>query len=119
MKPKYFRLAQRLSRKSPSRFKLGCVIVSARVISTGVNNMEKTDPKHKTFGNFKHAELDALVGLSYEETKGGAAYIYRETANGELANARPCPICYGALRLAGIRYLCYSNQNGFQKESIK
>lgn len=119
MKIRFFELAKRISFKSPSKFKLGCIIVNKnRVISIGYNQMHKTHPKFKTYGNFIHAELHSLIGLPYEETQGAVCYVYREDANGKLANSRPCPVCYSALAQSGIKEICYSTRQGFQKERI-
>jgi deoxycytidylate deaminase len=119
MKNSFFKLAKRTSFKSPSKIKIGCVIVQKnRVISFGFNNMSKTCPGMNTWGSFIHSELSALLGLTAEETKGATAYIYRETANGDLAKSRPCPVCYNALKEAGIKKICYTTENGYEKEKL-
>lgn len=120
MKIKYFNLAKNVSLKSNSKFKLGCVIVNKnRVINFGFNEMTKTHPKCKTWGNYRHAELHALIGMGYEQTRGSSAYIYRETRKGELASSRPCPVCMEALKLAGIKKIFYTDASGYKEESIK
>lgn len=117
---RYFQLAKRMAQKSPSRYQLGAVVLNKRghIISTGNNDMTKTHPKHKTWGNFVHAELDALLGLNPQDTKNGTVYVYRETRNGELANARPCPICEKAIRLYKIRKICYTVSGGYKEEYL-
>ncbi len=113
-------MAKKISLKSPSRIKLGCVVVKkGRVVSFGWNDMARTHPKAKTYGNFLHSELHALIGLSQKESKGADVYVYRETRNGVLAQSRPCPICYAALRQAGIRNVCFTDYSGFKKEQMK
>lgn len=119
MKLKFFDIAKKMAFKSPSRFKLGCVIVNKnRIVGLGRNHMNKTHPRCKTYGNYVHAELDALIGSDYKETKNAIAYVYRETLNGTLAKSRPCPVCMEALRLAGISQVCYTVENGFHKEVL-
>lgn len=108
-KLKLFELAKRVSLKSPSRFKLGCILVDkSRVVSVGFNNMHKSHPKIKTYGNFIHAETHCLLGLSYQETKGKTLYVYRADRWGNTANSKPCPVCYETMKIAGIKHLFYS-----------
>lgn len=120
MKEQFFQLARKVAQKSPSRFKIGAVITSkkGKVLSIGWNNMRKTHPKCFTYGNFLHAEIDALLGLDYKETKKGIVYIFRETAHGELANSRPCETCYEAIRQSGIKKMYYTDSQGYKEEEI-
>ena len=119
MKPRMFELAKKLSQKSTSRFKLGCVIANKnKVISLGYNSMDKTHPKVPSVWKMLHAELHALIGNSYNDTKGCVAYIYRETKDGKLANAKPCQMCEDALRLAGLRKVFYSDLEGFKEYKL-
>lgn len=116
---RFFQLAKKLSFKSPSQFKLGAVIVnSGHIISVGYNNMSKTHTRSKSFGQFLHAEIHALLGTSYEETKNGTIYVYRQDRNGIIADSRPCPICFKEISLAGIKRICYSTRAGFNSEKI-
>jgi tRNA(Arg) A34 adenosine deaminase TadA len=117
---RFFEMAKKISLKSPSRYKLGCVIVKrGRLQGVGWNNMGKTHPACKTAGNYFHAELHALIGLDKKETQGADLYVYRETRNGDLAQSRPCSVCYFALREAGIRNVCFTDYSGFKKEVVK
>lgn len=119
MKERFFELARRMSFKSPSKVKLGCVIVQKnRVVGMGFNHMTKTHPKSPTYGNFLHAELDAIIGLSNSETRNSVAYVYRETQDGNMAKSRPCPVCYGCLKAAGIKKICYSTEKGYKYEHL-
>lgn len=113
---KHFALAKKLSQKSTSKFKLGCVIANkSRVVCLGHNFMEKTHPKVPSIWKTLHAELHALIGTSYVDTKGCTAYIYRETKDGKPANSKPCPMCENALRLAGIKNVYYTDYDGYKK----
>jgi deoxycytidylate deaminase len=119
MNPKGFGLARKIAQKSQSKFKLGCVIMDkSRVITVGWNDMHRTHTKCNTYGNYLHAEIRALLGTDYNKTKGCTAYIYRETRKGELAMAKPCPICKQALILAGIRKIFYTSTLGYEKEQL-
>lgn len=119
MKLRYFEIAKRLAIKSDSKFKLGCCIVRKnKIIGFGYNNMAKTHPKCKTFGNYLHAELHSLLGLSLAETKGSVAYIYRLRNDGKMGMSKPCPICKEALKVAGVKEICYTGYNEYLNEVI-
>ena len=119
MKHKFFELARRLSKYSNHhQHKHGCVIVDKnRVVSVGFNK-DKTHTKSIHKWNFLHAEISALIGLEFEKTKGCTAYIYRENKSGQPAMSRPCEACEMALKLAGIKKICYSIDNGFKEERL-
>lgn len=112
MKPKMFELARKLSYRSPSRFKLGCVIADKnRVVGVGFNDMGKSHPKTLDPWKTLHAEVHALIGLDIDCSKGCNAYVYRETRDGRPANAKPCNGCKTALKLAGIKKVYYTTSN--------
>lgn len=120
MKPRYFDLAKKIASKSPSKYKLGCVIVKkSRVIAVGYNDMNKTNPNCKTTHNYLHAEIHALIGTDASLTRNATAYVYREDRNGKISKSRPCPVCLSALRIAQIRSICYTDTiQGFVEEKI-
>lgn len=119
MKQRLFDIAKRLSKKSDSKFQLGCVIIRKNIpIGFGYNQMTKTHPKCNTWGNYIHSELHALIGLDFKDTKGSTAYIYREKKDGSLGMARPCRVCYDTLRLAGIKKICYTTEKGYKEEKM-
>lgn len=120
MKTKYFDIAKRLAEKSSSKFKLGCCIVKKnKIIGFGFNDMRKTHPKCNTYGNYLHAELHSLLGLSINETKGATAYVYRLKNDGSMGMSKPCPVCEDALRVAGIQEICYTGHNCYEKQELK
>jgi deoxycytidylate deaminase len=119
MKSRFFELAKRAARKSTSKFKLGCVIVRKnRVINFGFNDMTKTHPKSNSSFNTLHAEVNTIIGLSYEETKGCDIYVFRELKNGDLAMAKPCETCLLAIKKAGIANIYYTTENGFTCQQV-
>lgn len=110
--------AKKLSNKSPSRFKIACVIASKnKVVSYGYNNMKKTHPLSTSYGNMLHAEISAL-----SKSKGNlnkcTAYVYRKLKNGKEAMSRPCKYCMKQLQLAGIKKICYTTEKGIIEEYI-
>lgn len=115
MNLRLFEMARKYSFKSPSRFRLGCVIADKhRLVKAGYNNMAKTHPKMPSMFKALHAEVHALLGLSYEQTKKAVAYVYREDKNGAMADAKPCGACEQALRIAGIKTVYYTCRTGIQ-----
>ena len=119
MNIKYFNMAKVVSKQSPSRFKLGCVVVNKnKVLSKGFNQMHKTHPRCKTWGNFVHAELNALINLPLYKSYGASIYVYRETAEGIIANSKPCNVCMNTIIAAGIKKIYYTTNNGFHMEKL-
>lgn len=80
-----------------------------RVLSTGRNSYWKTHPLQgemsKLYGNgdqiFLHAEIHALVKLK-DWSKAHKIKVERYEEDGTPALAKPCEVCAGALRKAGI-----------------
>lgn len=105
------------------RFKLGAVIFTNKKILVGGSNANKTSPIQSRYNIFRksrpidvksccHAEMSALVRLKrlYPKLSGEqlSILVYRETAVGEYAMARPCPACEKALRDYGIKHIYYT-----------
>jgi len=117
MKPRYFDLARKLSKKSTHhQHQLACVIVHKnRVVSMGWNQ-KKTHSKSIHKFKMLHAEIHALLGCTYDELKGCVAYVYRETKNGQPAMSKPCTTCEIALKLAGIEKVYYTSDEGYKEQ---
>lgn len=107
-------------------FKMGASIFTNKKVLTTGYNINKTCPLQKKYNIFRkfdtaqmkcccHAEMSALIKLRrmYPNVKGNqlSIMIYRETANGDLAMARPCPACEKALRDYGITDIYYTGNN--------
>lgn len=119
MKERLFDIARRISKKSTSRYKLGCVITRrSKPLGLGYNFMQKTHSKSNHPYKFLHCEIHALIGLDFKETNKASAYVYREDRNGSMAMAKPCPTCEEALRLAGIRKIFYTTKEGYKSEIL-
>ena len=104
--------------KSPSRFRLGAVLVKKHnIISTGFNLMRRTHPISSKY-NVKswsigiHAELHCTIGLSMNELQGSSMYIYRILKNGQPANSKPCKMCQHFLADVGVKKAHYSLGEG-------
>lgn len=110
-------LAKKISQLSQHpRYKFGCVIYkSARVISIGVNK-DNAAPKrwvkqHRPNMNL-HAEIDALLGLTKEQTKNAIMYVY-----GSAKLTSPCESCQTAINQMGIKKVVFVDNNKYRELS--
>lgn len=120
MKIKYFELAKKVSRKSDHHsYHIGAVIVNKnKILNVGFNRL-KTHPKSNHPFQHLHAEIDCLLGLDYEILKGSTMYIFRQDKQGDPALSRSCSSCMAAIRVSGIKYLCYTGNKKYIKERVK
>jgi len=118
MKQRHINTVKKLCKKSTSKFRLACIITyKNKLISKGINNMTKTHPMSTVHSNTLHAEISAISKVS-SNLSGCTAYIYRELNNGDRALAKPCSHCMKKLKLAGIKKICYTCNNGSFKEEL-
>ena len=97
---------------------VSCVIANkSNVISLGYNQLKTHTQSTHPYRSL-HAEMAALIGLPYEQTKGCTAYVYRETKAGVKGLSKPCPACMLALKTAGIRKVVYSTHNSFEEIKV-
>jgi deoxycytidylate deaminase len=61
--------------------------------------------------------LCAIIKAKQDLT-GSSIYVYRETKNGALGLAKPCPSCREAIREAGINKVYYTIETGYSEETI-
>lgn len=91
------------------------------LISSGFNNQTKTHPAIKKYNEHQtiHAEFSACMKVKNKKLLNGATMIiYRESADGEPALARPCSSCYSFLKNMGIKNITYSTPLGFTTEKL-
>ena len=108
--PSTFNLAKLASEHSNfRRHKMGAVIVRKRPISVGFNVYGKTHPKFSDqISTWSlHAEISAIIHAQCD-IEGSTIYVYRQTADGQAALAKPCLNCYAALLEAGIVRAVYT-----------
>ena len=116
---KYFDVARKLSYKSDYHHKLGAVIVNKnKIVGLGFNKPNKTHTKSNHPFKTIHAKLDAMLGVSRENLKGATIYIYREHKNGSPLIAKPCKHCQELIRMAEIKYVCYTSNGTYIKEKL-
>ena len=125
---KFFEVAKAVSLTGSYRIKIGCCIVKHhKVISVGVNSV-KTHPLQKALNLKHHKQLDMhrlhaeMYAISKvhttEDLQKASIYVYRQGVKGELRNCRPCPACMDRIIDMGIKYIFYTDQNGYHKEEV-
>lgn len=116
---KFLKLLKKLKAQSDHpTHKHSCVIAKGnQVISIGFNKY-KTSPKSNHPYKMVHAELSAILDNKFADLAGSTAYIYRENHSGTPAMSRPCESCMVLLKLAKIKKICYSVENGFKEEVL-
>lgn len=96
--------------------KVGASLVVGKTIFRG-HNRKKTHTKfanpNKHVRTSLHAELDCLIKATNDLfptvlSVHGDMYIFRETADGKPALARPCEHCMKFLKKAGVDSVTYS-----------
>jgi len=107
----YIELALKVSMHSEYKQKLGCVIVKRnKIVGIGFNKPYKTHPKSNNQFKNIHAELDAMLGVSFRDLLGATAYVARQHKDGTHALAKPCPCCMELLTNAGIKRVYWTNK---------
>jgi len=120
LKTGYFHLARLAARSSNHKdYHIGAVISNKHPISHG-HNIVRT---HPIFADGKrwytiHAEMHAILCAETIEIPGCSVYVYRETANGDLALAKPCDECLAVLIEVGIKNIFYTTPDGYVRVNL-
>lgn len=96
--------------KLPGR-KLGAVLHRGRrKLAFGANSYSKTHAlQNNSLRPFLHAEISAVVKRRhYDDISKCELTVYRETAGGKPAMAKPCKQCQSILTAFGIKKVYYS-----------
>lgn len=134
MKERFFRIAKEESYLSDYDGQhLGAVAVYAdKFILAKAHNSDKTTTTQFFYNRYRvkqksnimekpsktHAELSLWRKIRYLDTDFSKIwiYVYRETKDGKMALAKPCPACEAALRDLGIKKVCYTTNQGCIEE---
>ena len=117
-----FDLAIETAKSSPSKKKVGAVLLNKnKVVVTATNLETKSHPVQAKFAErvglhqkiYLHAEIAALVKCREECD---TIVVARVNPQNKLRMARPCPICELALHEAGISKVHYTTNQGFLYE---
>lgn len=124
------RMAKIGATRSPLSIKMGaCLLDRGRIIIA--SNKKRTSPTaSKLYGwsSQAHAEFllfarttirgNEIIDISPMPSSKGTIYVYRETADGNLALARPCKFCLQFLSRIGIKHIIYTTHKSWKKERI-
>lgn len=115
----FLELAIQTAKTSPSRRKIGAVLLKkSKVVSTAVNLERKSHPLQAKFAKrvglcekiYLHAEVSALIKAREDAD---TIVVARVDHQGRLRNSKPCPICSFALEQEGISNIYYTTNEGF------
>ena len=91
--------------------------INGNIIAVSFNSYKKTHPMMKELASktdrkeaiYLHAEVGSII-----KAKGQAKtlIVARLSAKGDVALARPCPICQMAIKAASIEEVFYTNNEG-------
>ena len=74
------------------------------VVSSGRNRLyERPTPPHLAGHPLAHAEMNALVNFDYARYSPYTSVLYTTT--------EPCPLCMGAIRMAGVRTFHFASRD--------
>lgn len=117
-----------------SNVKIGCVVSYKGALIAKGHNTDKTNTTQSRYNCLRyaesptryfaakgHAEILALIKIKYLDIDFSKVkiFVYRETKNGKLAMARPCPSCMGFIKELGIKKIYYTTDCGFAYEELK
>lgn len=114
-----FDLAIEVAKTSPSKQKMGAVLLyKNRVLTCACNMEKKSHPIQAKFAKrvglkekiYLHAEVAALVKCRQEVD---AIVVARVNSQNKLRLAKPCKICQLAISEAGVNKVYYSTNEGF------
>jgi tRNA(Arg) A34 adenosine deaminase TadA len=117
-------LAIQIAKTSPSRCKIGAVLLKkSKVISTAVNLEKKSHPMQAKLAKkvgldpkiYLHAEVHALVKA---KENADTIIVARVNNQGLLRNSLPCPICRLAIESEQIKNVYYTTNKGFLYEYV-
>lgn len=131
LKPEILNSAISVAMASPSKKRVGSILLRKRkIISAACNYDKKTHPMQERYAilasrihdndvyakkTYLHAELHCILRAREE---GDTIVIARVGGHGgkKLRNSRPCPLCTLFLKHHGIKNIHYSTPNGFMYE---
>lgn len=102
-----------------------CFDKKGRVISTGVNEYQRSHPLFKHFAVisgeseekiYKHAEFSACIAAGKKEIH--SILVQRHSNDGTPANAAPCKICQNMLKAFGVKKVIYTHEQGMKEYEI-
>lgn len=126
----YLNAAKSVATLSDHRVKVGSVLVKGhKIIGSGYNSNSRTDKLQADLDKAEfgmdavgklHSEADCLIPFikRHIDISGSTLYIYREKADGSLGICRPCNRCMRLIKMAGIKKICYTTNDGIAREAL-
>jgi tRNA(Arg) A34 adenosine deaminase TadA len=117
-----FDLAIQTAKTSPSRVKVGALLLNKnKVVATATNLERKSHPIQARFAErvglhqkiYLHAEIAALVKCKEEYD---TIVVARVNNQGKIRLAKPCPCCSLAIEESNIKRIYYTTNEGFLYE---
>ena len=120
---RFVRIAKKLmGRSKHPKYKYCSLITSSsHIIGIGFNKTAKAKHFVRDLipGQKHHSEIDAILWLDKETTRGKTLYCWGETNLGNPILSRPCQSCYNTLIRSGIKRIVYSDKLGsIQEEKL-
>jgi deoxycytidylate deaminase len=115
----FLKLAIETAKSSPSKKKVGAVLLKKnKVITTAVNLEKKSHPLQAKFARrvglgpkiYLHSEIAALIKAREDAD---TIVVARVNPQNKLRNSCPCKICSLALEEFGVKNIYYSTDDGF------
>jgi len=117
-----FDLAIQTAKTSPSRVKVGALLLNKNKVVASATNLErKSHPIQARFAErvglhqkiYLHAEIAALVKCKEEYD---TIVVARVNNQGKIRLAKPCPCCSLAIEESNIKRIYYTTNEGFLYE---
>lgn len=95
-----------------------------KVIATGFNDYNKSNPAMKRYAElagesdqkiYLHAEAKVLLECKRLRKKCYALVVERYDSEGKPKLALPCPSCQVGIKLAGVKLVRFTTEEGFQE----
>lgn len=102
--------------------KIGAALYAkSALLSIGFNTYNVTHPasaRYEIFDRNIHAEHRAIIKRQHYDNCTMVMYVYRELADGTIANCRPCITCQRLMAEAGVKRVRYTDETAQYKELI-
>lgn len=92
---------------------------SGKVLSTGENSYKKTNPNQARIAalvglpdkQYLHSEVASILAL-HPSHKPYSIFVSRKMKDGSFGLSKPCEVCNAAIKLAGIKKVFYTDEDG-------
>jgi len=120
MNKRFFELAEKISKKSVYKHRIGSVITfkDKKILGLGFNAVKthprSPQPHYRTI----HSELSAILNSGLEDFTNCSIYNFRKTPGGKIALSFPCKYCMQLLINLNFKEINYSSNNGYENKRL-